>query len=377
MSRIVRLANFVSARSGGLRTALRELGAGYAAAGHEPVLVVPGPRASDTLTAQGRVITLPGPLVPGMGGYRVLLGQRRLARLLTALAPDRLEVSDRATLRWTGDWARAHGVPSVMVSHENLGALVDMFAPAWLPRRALVDRLNGATARSYDQVVCTTGFAAEEFRRLGAANVTQVPLGVDLVRFAPEHRDAALRARLARPRELLLVHCGRLSAEKRVERSVDALAALRRQGVPAVLAIAGDGPRRAALERRAAGLPVRFLGFVRDPARVARLLATADVALAPGPLETFGLAALEALASGVPVVAAADGALAEVVGAAGAVVTGPGEVFADGVLEVMARPEPDRRRAARDRAAQFGWPASVAGMLRAHGLAGVVAWQPG
>jgi alpha-1,6-mannosyltransferase len=372
-ARIVRLANFVSPRSGGLRTALRELGKGYLAVGHEPVLVIPGEHASDEVTEQGRIITLPGPVVPGLGGYRVLLGRRRVARLLAGLRPDRLEVSDRLTLRWTGRWARANGVPSVMVSHENLGALVDMFVPRWLPRRRVTDRLNAATARAYDQVVCTTVFAAEEFRRLGASNVARVPLGVDLERFAPANHDAALRSELAGPRELLLMHCGRLSAEKRPERSIEALAALRGRGVPAVLAVAGDGPRRAALERLAAGLPVRFLGFVPDPNLVARLLATADVAIAPGPLETFGLAALEALASGTPVVAAGDGALGEVIGAAGAVVSGEG--FAGGVLEVMARPEADRRRAAREQASRYTWSAATAGMLRVHGLKGAEAWQ--
>ncbi len=70
--RIVRLANFVAPASGGLRTALRELGKGYLEAGHRPVLVVPGERESDEETGQGRVITLPGPLLPGTGGYRVL-----------------------------------------------------------------------------------------------------------------------------------------------------------------------------------------------------------------------------------------------------------------------------------------------------------------
>ena len=59
--RIVRLANFVAPRSGGLRTSLRELGAGYLAAGHEPVLIIPGARDSDQQTAQGRVITLRAP----------------------------------------------------------------------------------------------------------------------------------------------------------------------------------------------------------------------------------------------------------------------------------------------------------------------------
>ncbi|MDG4865956.1 glycosyltransferase family 1 protein, partial [Streptomyces sp. T-3] len=102
--RIVRMANFVAPASGGLRTALRELGGGYLAAGHEPVLIVPGERAADRLTGQGRVITLPGPLLPGTGGYRVLADRRSLTRLLERLAPDRLEVSDRTTLRWTGEW---------------------------------------------------------------------------------------------------------------------------------------------------------------------------------------------------------------------------------------------------------------------------------
>ena len=124
--RIIRLANFVAPHSGGLRTSLAELGAGYLAAGHEPVLVIPGDRDGDELTAQGRVITLRAPRVPFTGGYRVLWRRRRLARLLAALRPDALEVSDRTTLRWTGGWAREHGVPAVMVSHESVTALLKL-----------------------------------------------------------------------------------------------------------------------------------------------------------------------------------------------------------------------------------------------------------
>ena len=80
--RIVRLANFVTPVSGGLRTALRHLGAGYLAAGHDPVLIVPGPPNSlrtEQETDQGLVITLPGRTVPGTGGYRVLLDRPALA----------------------------------------------------------------------------------------------------------------------------------------------------------------------------------------------------------------------------------------------------------------------------------------------------------
>ena len=192
--RIVRLANFVAPSSGGLRTALRELGTGYRAAGHEPVLVVPGDRASDRDTEQGRVITLPGPLLPGTGGYRVLADKRRVARLLAELAPDRLEVCDRTTLRWTGKWARRARVPAVMVSHETAdGVLRTWGLPEGAARRA-ADALNVRTAHTYARVVCTTEFAEREFVRIGARNVVRAPLGVDLVRRHPSLRDPALRA---------------------------------------------------------------------------------------------------------------------------------------------------------------------------------------
>jgi alpha-1,6-mannosyltransferase len=366
-AQIVRLANFVGPRSGGLRTALWEWGAGYRRAGHRPVLVIPGPRYADIETAQGRVITIPAPVVPGTGGYRLLLGHSRVRRLLEALAPDRLEVSDRVTLRWTGHWARAHGVPSVMVSHERLDALLRQYAGGG---RAVADRLNAATCAAYGRVVCTTDWAAAEFRRLGPGRAPAlVPLGVDLETFHPGRYDGELRATLARPGELLVVQCTRLSPEKAPHRAIEAVAALRARGVPAVGVLAGDGNLRRRLERRAAGLPVRFLGFVAERERLAALLATADVVVAPGPVETFGLAALEALAAGTPVVAAAEGALPEVVGGAG--VTVRGGRFADGILEVAALAPEARRAAARRRAEEFGWPASVAGMLAVHGLSPV------
>jgi alpha-1,6-mannosyltransferase len=363
--RIVRLANFVGPRSGGLRTSLRELGEGYLAAGHEPVLIIPGELDSDQQTTQGRVITLRGPRVPFSGGYRVLVRRRPVAALLGELRPDTLEVSDRTTLRWTGRWARAHGVPAVMVSHESLNALLRLVPLAGV--QAAADALNRRTARAYQQVICTTAWAAAEFERIGARNVALAPLGVDLDTFAaPGDAGQADFAGHHGAGRTLLVHCGRLSLEKKPQRSLNTLATLRASGLPVRLVMAGDGPLRRHLERHAArsALPVTFAGFLPDRTRLAALLASADVAIAPGPAETFGLAALEALACGTPVVVSAESALPEVVGGAGASVAG--EDLAAGVISVLARPERARRAEARARAERYGWPAAVQAFLGIH-----------
>ncbi|GHJ49217.1 GDP-mannose-dependent alpha-(1-6)-phosphatidylinositol dimannoside mannosyltransferase [Catellatospora sp. TT07R-123] len=362
--RIVRLANFVTPSSGGLRTALRELGKGYLRAGHEPVLVIPGPEHADELTEQGRVITLPGPKVPALGGYRLLVRRGPLAGVLADLRPDRLEVSDRTTLRWTGAWARRHGVPSVMVSHESVDGLLGVVKLPARVRGLAAARLNRASADGYDRIVCTTDWATGEFTGLGAVNVTQVPLGVDLDLFHPSRRDAGARAGFAGPDEVLLVCCTRLSLEKRPHRALLTLRTLREQGVPARLVLIGDGPLRGRLQAEAAGLPVVFTGWLSDRERLAELLAAADVVVAPGPMETFGLAALEALACGSPSVVSASSALPAVVGDAGIAVAG--EDLSAGVRELLARPEAARRGAARQRAERFGWDVAVRGFLAVH-----------
>ncbi|MDQ2706189.1 MAG: glycosyltransferase family 1 protein [Actinomycetota bacterium] len=364
--RIVQLANFYGPRSGGLRTALHHLGGGYVQRGHQVTLVVPGPRHTDELLVTGvRRITVPAPRLPATGGYRVI-DPWRVRHLLDRLRPNAIEVSDRLTLRGLGRWASRHGVPSVVISHERLDRLLEHFGLPGVVARQLADQANARMAAAYDSVVCTTRFARVEFDRIGAHNVRQIPLGVDLSLFSPVRRDQSLRGRLAGGAETLLVHCGRLSPEKHVERSIDTLAALRQAGERVRLVVAGDGPRRAALQRRAQGLPVTFLGFVDQRVAVARLLASADVSLAPGPHETFGLAALESLASGTPVVVSRSSALVEIVRpSCGAAAADNPEAFAEAVHGLLVTERPARRLAARSRAEQFSWPSAVDGMLAA------------
>lgn len=110
----------------------------------------------------------------------------------------------------------------------------------------MADWLNRRTARAYQQVICTTAWAAAEFERIGIANLARVPLGVDLATFSPGVTGSGrVRARYAGAGQILLVHCGRLSAEKKKpQRSLDTLATLRAEGMPVRLVIAG-GNRKA------------------------------------------------------------------------------------------------------------------------------------
>lgn len=358
MSRIVQLAN-VTSTSGGLRTVLDHLATGYAVAGHEVVRIVPGPRYAVSEHAWGRCVHLPAHELPGTG-HRVLTDLRRVQRELGASAPDRVEVHDRTTLRSIGPWARAAGVPSLVVSHERLDRWLRQWLSPRLPLDRLADRSNSALAASFDHVVCTTGWAEQEFNRLHVP-VRRVPLGVDVTDFpaAPE-RDGDGTVRL--------VLVGRLSREKRPDLAIGATRELQRRGHRVTLRIAGGGPLRRALAADSAGAPVELLGVVPERTALAAELGRADFALAPGPAEAFGLAALEALACGTPVVANVHSALPELLGDAGAAAASTPRSFADAVERLLLVPADGRRRRARRQAEAYPWSRTVDGFLRVHCL---------
>jgi alpha-1,6-mannosyltransferase len=375
--RIVHVANFYGPRSGGLRTTMHELGRGYRESGHEFTMIVPGKRPTVEQTEFGTRITLSS--LPLVGtGYSFIPIEYGVRRELERLKPDRIEVSDRLTLRRLGVWARKHGIPAVMFSHEKLSDwILQMAGPLGSPssssRAPLADRLNSASLRNYDRIVCTTAYAAEEFERLLPGRVTRVPLGVDLELFSPHRYSQAVRRQYLGDGDVLLAHVGRLSPEKAPHRSIEALRVLRERGLDARLVVAGDGPLRARLERSAAGLPVTFTGFVSERRDLATLLASCDVSLNPGPIETFCLSALEALASGTPVVAASSSALPElIVPSAGELAAGTGASYADAVERILARRNEVRRTGARLRASEFPWSTTVNRMLALHESLGAV-----
>ena len=370
--RIVHVANFYGPSSGGIKTTLHELGRGYLKYGHEFIYIVPGPRYIKEQTPFGLKITLPSFTLPASGGYQIIRSNKQLLNLLEFLNPDRIEVSDRFTLLKVGRWAKQHKVASLVFSHETLNGLVKKYAPL-IPvsiRNKFVDWHNRKLAASFDTVIATTDFAAAEFVRIKTTNLRKVALGVDLIGFNPENRDHKLRKELLKGAEYLLVHCGRMSPEKEPARSVQAVSELVKAGVNVRLIIVGGGPLWNKIRQQSLGLPIEMLGYVASREKVASYLAAADIAIAPGPLETFCLSALESLASGTPVVASKSSAVGEILNInsikpAGAVASDNGAEFAIAIRQLLNKGR--LRKVAREQAEKFSWANTVDAMLDVHG----------
>ena len=158
--------------------------------------------------------------------------------------------------------------------------------------------------------ICTSEATREYLLSEGVERVHLWPQGVDARRFHPSRfsKDWRVRVSGGKPAEKLLLYVGRLAPEKGIgglKAVLDEIPGLR-------LAIVGDGPARRDLEREFADTPTVFTG-VRKGRDLAAAYASADAFVFPSTTETLGLSMLEALASGLPVIAARTGATGEVV----------------------------------------------------------------
>ena len=202
-----------------------------------------------------------------------------------------------------------------------------------------------------DAVIVPSAFALARLEALGA------PLQRSAAHVVGHFvRDAVERSTAAEGRYALVV--SRLAPEKGVDVAIDACAAA---GVP--LVIAGGGPERAALWARATGTDTVFEGRVGDD-RLRELRAGAGLALVPSrSAETFGLAAAEAMAAGLPVAGSAIGALPELCDPAGLVA--PGDAAALAAVVAARFGDAAAGEAGRRRVLEVASPAAVAPALRA------------
>lgn len=270
--------------------------------GHDVLVVAPGP--GPTSYAGARVVRAPSVPLPGYRDFRLGRPWHGLAGTLEDFRPDVVHLASPAALGAQAAFtSRRLRLPVVAVYQTDLAGFAGRYGLSRSERAVWnwLRRVHGAAART----LAPSRHAVDQLRAHGVDRVTRWARGVDLQRFAPTRRDDALRALLAPGGELLVGYVGRLAQEKEVE----LLTSLR--STPGVrLVVAGDGPRRAALQTSLPGVP--FLGF-QSGNQLAATFASLDVFVHTGSSETFCQAAQEALASGVPVVAPAAGGLLDLV----------------------------------------------------------------
>lgn len=356
--RIAQLANFVGPTSGGMKVVIETLGKGYVDAGHTRIFVGPGERDQVLETEAGIIVQVKAPKLTEQ--YRMIFQPWRALDVLDRFRPTSIEVSDKWTLSPAGRWAAKRSVGSVLFSHERLSDMLAMYVRSQFGVEAVIGGLNRRLSKQFDAVVVTSRFAQEEFESTGA-NLELVPLGVDLETFNP---------RLATPDDdgvVKFCYVGRLSHEKSPQLAVATVVELHRRGHRVRLDLYGTGPDEEELQAIAGDAPVFFHGFVDGRQEVARRIAGHDISLSVCPAETFGLAVLEALACGTPVITSNRGGASELVDAAAGEQGDPNPLsLADAAERLMSRIGPEQRQAARRRAELYPWQRTTDAMLALH-----------
>jgi glycosyltransferase involved in cell wall biosynthesis len=237
------------------------------------------------------------PLNPGVG------------RALRGFKPDLIHAVNPFILGWSSPfYSRRLKVPLVASYHTNVATYTRFYKLGFLyePTRWHTRRLHNRAHIN----LCTSEATRKYLLDEGIERVHLWPQGVDARRFHPGKASKEWRVRLSggHPAEKLLIYVGRLAREKGIGR----LKVISRKVSGTRLAIVGDGPARRELEAEFAGTPTVFTGLLQGD-ELAAAYASADVFLFPSTTETLGIAMIEALASGLPVIASRSGATREVV----------------------------------------------------------------
>jgi phosphatidylinositol alpha 1,6-mannosyltransferase len=255
-----------------------------------------------------QVLSLPSVALPRYAEVRLAVPRAsRVHRLTETFRPDLIHCETEFTVGRMGQIAAARiGVPVVSSYHTDFGRYTEAYGVPWLRRR--VSAYLGRFHRRSRRVYTPSTASRDEVLRLGAADVEIWGRGVDTELFHPGRRSQAMRAALGMGSRFTFLYVGRLAPEKRPEQILEAFR-LASDTLPRGvihLIIAGSGPRESELR---AGAPpgVTFLGLLERRSQLPDLYANCDAFLFASVTETLGLVVLEAMASGLPVIAPAVG----------------------------------------------------------------------
>lgn len=316
---------------------------------------------------RGRVVWVPWVPFPLYRYYRIgLPNPFRLTPILDRFKPDLIQVAAPTPLGIFGqNYAFKHNIPLVSSYHTHFVDYFPYYRVTWAIKwgwdymRWFYNRTEAVFGPSNDTL--------SELRKRGFKNLELWPRGIDRTRFSPRLRSESLRKKLGLGKQKLLLFVGRMVQEKGLDELSHAALSLRKQGYKFHLAFAGDGPYRKVMEER---LPLdHYFGFIQGK-ELSDLYASSDLFVFPSTTETFGNVVLEAMASGLPVVGAAQGGSVDLVkpGVNGLLAKPlDGDDFARQVKSLLDNPKTIKKMAkgALETASKFHWPV-INGMLLNH-----------
>lgn len=304
--KLLDITNFYGEQSGGVRTYLdRKIEYIKKRGDIEHTLIIPGERDEVTQRGRTKILRLKGTRVPFYPSYRLVLNIPKIKRKIEEESADMIELGDPYTMAWAVFLSK-RDAQIIGLYHADLPSYFKRYLHtraaervAWSYVRWIYNRCSLVLAPS-DEIKA-------QLKSEGIKNVERIFFyGVDTSIFSPEKRDDALRERFSE--KTILIYVGRLAREKHLEVLVSAFRMLDKYH----LFVVGDGPYRKEMENSLRE-NATFFGYTRDRDVLARLYASADIFVTPSPTETFGITALEALASGLPVVCVNRGGIKDVV----------------------------------------------------------------
>ncbi len=347
-------------------------------------LIVPG--ESTTVEKVGRfglIYQIEAPRAPLNPDYRLVLPHRylfprtALQRIINREQPDLIEISDKYTVPYLGGLLRTRRLPGVSVrptviglSHERM----DENAAAYISVKPAVQRfcewyMKWAYFPMFDHHVTISEHTAEELIRASRGHKVRrgiwvAPMGVDCDRFHPARRSSDVRRELLQisggdEHTTLLLYAGRLAPEKNLELLIETAARLDASATR--LLIFGSGIQQQHLQRECADRGLRhvvFGGHVADRNKLADYFANSDIFVHPNAHEPFGIAPLEAMASGLPLIAPNAGGVTSYANASNAWLAEPtAKAFAHKIELLQADPAARLQKAhvARQTAEAHSW----------------------
>jgi glycosyltransferase involved in cell wall biosynthesis len=306
----------------------------------------------------------------GRGEYKLAWGLRRRVRQdLEAFAPNLVHVAAPELLGHAAiRFARRRGIASVASLHTRFETYPRYYGLGFIEQ--VMERLLTRFYNRFDRVLVPSQSMATLLRDWGVRTPIRIwSRGIDHDRFRPDRRDLAWRRSLGiADGSIAIGFLGRLVKEKGLDVFVDIADELRRRGVPHRVLIVGDGPARAWFAGRVPGAV--FAGFQSGEA-LARAVASMDVFVNPSVTETFGNVTTEAMAAGVPVVAArATGAVDLVADGETGFLVPPRDIgaYADAIQRIVEDPalRCAMGEAAHASAARYRWDTANQAALDAY-----------